>query len=168
MKKFLYVLVGIMLAFSGVLLGCESSTQIECAYINEITVAGSDNYGVRITHADDSRLEGKGVDIQVRFSRKGEITLWQEGGTKYFYQVPDYDEWYSMTVIFAEFEGRQDKEEFELKEDATNKTYIFSSEHPVEITFRVVAGDIEQNSQGTGQILVGSESISKQYTLKIK
>jgi hypothetical protein len=168
MQKIVFVLAIIMFAFGGIMAGCETSTNIECAYISEITSAGSQNYAIRITHASDSRLDDKGVDTQVKFSRRGQITIWQEGGEKYNYFVEDYDNLYSLTVIFATFENKEGQEKFEEKKDATNKTYILSSEQSVDVTFRVVAGDIEQNSQGTGQILVGSEPISKQYKLKIK
>lgn len=147
--------------------GCENSTKITAAYISESTGAGSENYGVKISYSQDSRLEGKYTDVQVRFSQKGEIVVWKENQEKISYTIADYDEWYSLTTIFAQGEGEKGEEKFELYDDVKSKSYLFNSETPQEITFRVVVGKIQQNFQGTGQILVGSEPISDHFTLKI-
>lgn len=147
--------------------GCENSTDITAAYITESTSAGSENYGVRITYAEDSRLEGKYTDVQVRFSQKGEIVLWKEGQNKITYNIPDYDEWYSLTSIFAQGQGKSGSEQFELYDAVKSKSYLFNSDINQEITFRVVVGKVESNFQGDGQILVGSEPISGHFKLKI-
>ncbi|MBQ8444361.1 MAG: hypothetical protein IJX25_03315 [Clostridia bacterium] len=165
-KKYLSLLAFICIAMLG-FVGCEKSTDVIASYISESTSAGSENHGVRITYASDSRLKGKAVDTQIKFSKRGEIVLWQEGGEKFTYTIEDYDEWYSITVIFAEFQGNEGKEKFEKFDDVLSKSYFFHSQQSQEITFRTVVGDIEQNSAGTGEILVGSEPISNQFTLKI-
>ena len=167
MKKKILALVMIVFAFSVALYGCEKSTQLKTAYIREITSAGSDNYGVRITYAEDKRLEGKGTDIQIKFNNIGTIKIGKENQDKFDYKIKDYDEWYSLTAIFAESESKIGQEKFEKYEDALTKTYLFEFDGNMKITLRVVAGDIEENSAGTGEILAGSEPISDHFTLKI-
>ena len=46
--------------------------------------------------------------------------------------------------------------------------YIFTSENDVELTFRVVAGQIKTNEQTKEQILVLSEDISDETVIKVK
>ena len=166
MKKIFVFLSVLLLTFT--MVGCEKSTQLKTATIREITMAGSDNYAVVISYAQDKRLEGKGTDVQVKFDNLGKIKIGKEHQEKFEYKIKDYDEWYSMTTIFAENEGKQGQEEYEEYQDALNKTYLIEYDGEIKITFRVVAGDIEENYQGTGQILAGSEPISDQFTLKIK
>ncbi len=160
-KGFFVCLLAVCLC---ILWGCENATEMRTAYFNEITSAGSDNYGVRVTFASDSRLDGKGVDVQIKFSKIGTITLWQENQEKFDYQITDYDEWFSLTSIFAE----ENKEDFATYEKATAKTYMFSSEEKMELTLRAVAGDIQENAYKTGEILLDASPISNQFTLKIK
>lgn len=165
-KKILIALLISVLSFT--LLGCEKSTQIKAASIREITSSGSDIYGVVISYAEDDRLEGKGTDIQVKFNNIGTIKIGKENQERFDYRVGDYDEWYSMTNIFAQAENKQGQEKFEKYEDALTKTYLFEYDGDMKITFRVVVGDIEENTDGTGEILAGSEPVSDQFTLKIK
>ena len=149
------------------LIGCESSTDLKTASIKEITAPKSDNYAVLITYADDTRLDGKGTDVQIKFNNLGTVKIGKENQEKIDYKIEDYDEWYSLTSIFANAEGKQNQEKFELYEDVLNKTYLFNFDGEIKITLRVVAGDIEKNSQETGEILTGSEPISDNFTLKI-
>ena len=166
MKKIFAVLFAVCL-ISLSLIGCESSTDLKTASIKEITAPKSDNYAVLITYADDTRLDGKGTDVQIKFNNLGTVKIGKENQEKIDYKIEDYDEWYSLTSIFANAEGKQNQEKFELYEDVLNKTYLFNFDGEIKITLRVVAGDIEKNSQETGEILTGSEPISDNFTLKI-
>lgn len=168
MKKKNIIFALIICALSFTLSACEKSTQIKAASIREITTSGSDIYGVSISYADDDRLEGKGTDIQIKFNNIGTIKIGKEHQDKFDYKINDYDEWYSMTAILAEKDGKQGQEKFEKYEDALTKTYLFQYDGDIKITFRVVIGEIEENSAGTGEILAGSEPISDNFTLKIK
>lgn len=168
MKKKIYAIALLIFAISLFLYGCEKSTQLTTAHIREITMAGSENYGVRVTYAEDKRLNGKGTDVQIKFDNIGTIKIGKEGEEKFEYRIKDYDEWYSMTAIFAQQEGKVGQEKFEKYEDALTKTYLIEYAGSIKITFRVVAGDIEENSEGSGEILAGSEPVSDQFTLKIK
>ncbi len=166
-KKFLLLFVFILMA-SSVMFACEKSTQIRAATISEITSAGSKNYGVKVSYLEDKRLKGKGTDVQIKFNKTGKITIWQEGKDKFEYEIEDFDEWQSMTHILnvAYGEGKGDK--YEKFEDALNKTYLFNYGGNIKVTFRVIVGEIEKNSDETGEILVGGQAISDNFTLNIK
>ena len=171
MKKLFRLFVLISFALS-TLAGCEQSTQLRTATISEITTAGSENYGVRVNFSDDSRLEGKGVDVQIKFNKTGLITMWQENQAKFDYEILESDEWYSLTTIFTVKDNPENvnTERFELNEEANAKTYLFNykGDRGIEVTFRAVAGDKQENAYKTGEILVDSTPISNQFTLKIK
>lgn len=171
MRKLFRLIVILVFTFSA-LVGCEQSTVIRSATISEITAPGSENYGVKVSFLKDSRLDGKGVDVQVKFNKTGFITMWQENQPKFEYEILKSDEWYSMTSIFTIKDNVENtnKEIFELHEKAVAKTYMFNfaEEGGIEITLRVVAGLKHENAYKTGEILVDSEPISDQFTLKIK
>lgn len=161
-------LIVLLLVVSLTAFACEDSTQLRCATITEITAAGSENYGVRISFLQDKRLQDKYVDVQVKFNKTGEITFWEENQEKMEFIIEDFDEWYSIEYLKAKATSTEGSEKFEKFEKALARTYLFNYDGKIELTFRVVAGDIEDNSAKTGEILVGSEPISKQFTLKIK
>ena len=157
------------MCFSAIfLLSCENSTQLQCATISEITSAGSENYAVRINFLSDSRVEEKYVDVQIKCDKICSLIFWEENQDKITLDIDDYDEWFSLTALICRANDKAGEESFEKFKDITGKTYLFNYDSTLEITLRVVVGDIEENSQGTGQILVGSEPISSQKTLKIK
>ena len=161
LKKLSFIIASLIF----ILTGCESSTLIRTATISEITAAGSENYGVRVSFANDKRFEEKCVDVQVKFSKTGAIILWQENQDKISYEIDQSDEWYSMTTIFA---AQPNTETFEKHNKAVAKTYLFNYDGKMEITLRAVAGDRQENAYKTGEILVDSTPISDQFTLKIK
>ena len=165
--RYIILFIFILLA-SFIMSGCETSTELSCASISEITAVGSENYGVKVNFYNDSRLKDKYVDVQIKFDKICDITFWEENQEKVIFEIDDYDEWYSLTNLIAISKNKEGKETFEKFSEATGRTYLFNYDGEIEITFRVVVGDIEENSQGSGQILVGSEPISKQFTLKIK
>ena len=164
--------ISLFVALASILSGCEQSTLLRTATISEITASGSDNYGVRVSFASDSRLDEKGVDVQVKFDKTGSITMWQENQEKFIYEIKENDEWYSMTSIFTVKNNDENlnTEKFVTHDKALTKTYLFNyqGDGKIEVTLRVVAGDIHENAYKTGEILVDSTPISDQFTLKIK
>ncbi len=169
MKKSLAIVFILMLFICGSLYGCEKSTELRTSHISEITAAGSKNYGVRVSYLDDKRLNGKGTDVQIKFSKTGTIKIGKENQEKFEYIIEDFDEWYSLTHIFNEADKTSVRgDSFEKYEDAVNKTYLFNFEGEIKITLRVVVGEIEENIDGDGQILVGSQPVSDNFILKIK
>ena len=57
--------------------------------------------------------------------------------------------------------------EFENFDNVLAKTILFQSDQQQEVSIRVVVGQIERNFENDGEILIGSEPISKQFRLKI-
>lgn len=163
MRKF-FVVIGVLL-MSVCLFGCENATEIEAGYISAISSPSSETQAVKITFSQDSRLEGKAVDCQLRFDKVGTVKLWLDGGEKCDYVVEKYDYWYSLTEILTEAQG--EKLVFEKFDEALAKTILFQSEKQQEVAIRVVVGQTERNFENDGEILVGSEPISKQFRLKI-
>ena len=163
MKKFL-VCVCLML-MTVLLFGCENATEIEAGFISAISSPASETQAVKITFAKDSRLEGKGVDCQIRFDKAGQVVLWLDGDEKIEFQVEKYDYWYSLATIIAD---NKDKPLiFEEFDQALSKTLLFQSEVAQEVSIRVVAGQREPDFDNEGEVLVASEPISKQFRLKI-
>lgn len=168
MKIFRKVALVIALIAMFEIVGCEDATQIRCASISEITSVGSKNYAVRISYQEDKRLENKATDVQIKVSKIGKYTFWEENDTKLSFVLNEMDEWYSLTNLIYKARGKEGEEQFENLKDAKTKFYIFNFDGQSEMTLRVVAGQKEDNANKTGQILVGSEPISSQFVLKIK
>lgn len=168
MKVFKNIILASMIICMFAIIGCEDATQIKCATISEITSAGSDNYALRISYQEDSRLDGRGTDIQIKFSKIGTYTFWEENDEKLEFVITQMDEWFSLTSLIYQARGEEGKEVFEDLKGAKTKFYLFNFEGKSEITLRVVVGQREDNFDGGGEILVGSEPISSQFVLKIK
>ena len=169
MKQKLKILTIFFVIFSCFgIVGCEDATKLNTAVISEITSAGSKNYGVRISFFNDSRMEEKSVDVQLKFSKTGEITFWEENNDKLTFEIVEEDEWYSVTTLIAKAKDESGTEDFEKHNEAMTRTYLFNFDGNIEINIRAVAGQKTENEEETGYILVGSEPISQQFTLKIK
>ena len=167
MKNKILSLALLVCIISFPLFACEKSTELRCAFITEISAPSSNNKVVRVSYQEDKRLEDKGTDVQIKFNNIGTIKIGKENQEKFDYKIKDYDEWYSMTAIFAEKENKSGQEEYEKFQDALTKTYLFEYDGEMKITLRVVAGNIEDNVQSTGQILAETEPISDNFTIKI-
>ncbi len=165
MKK---ILISFALIFVAIFAtACEDSLKVRGASISEITSAGSGNFAVSISYASDSRLENLGVDVQLRFNKKGEVQFWEDNGEKLQFEIKESDVWYSLTSLIATAKGEQGKEEFVKHKDAVAHNYLFSSNQTVTISIRVVAGDIVENLAGTGYILTETMPISDVFNLKV-
>lgn len=163
------ILALIMLIFSPIFIfACETATLIRTATISEITSVGSKNYGVRINFANDSRFEKMVVDVQVKFNKTGQITFWEENQEKLTFNIDEVDEWYSITNLIYKAKDKEGQEDFEYHNQARTRTYLFNFDGRININIRAVAGEKELNSDENGYILVGSEQISDQFTLKIQ
>lgn len=168
MKKLKVILAFLLVLSCLSMFACENSTQLRTATISEITSVGSDNYGVRITFLNDKRLEDKSVDVQVKFNKTGKITFWEENQDKLTFNIEEIDEWYSLTSLIANAKNEPNTESFDEHNKAFTKTYLWNFDGRININIRAVAGQKEENSEQTGYILVGSEPISDQFTLKIQ
>ena len=167
MKKLLSIFFMIC-CFSFAFSGCENSVKINGASITEITSTGSKNYAINIAYFQDSRLENLGTDVQLRFNKTGEVTFWEDNGEKQNFVIDEFDTWYSLTNLIAIANGQEGKENFVYFKDALNKSYMFSSSENLEISIRVVVGNIEKNSSQTGYILTETMPVSDIFVLRVK
>lgn len=163
------VTLALMILICGVsFIACENATEIRAVSINEITAAGSDNYGIRISYQDDKRIEKKGTDIQVKCDKKiDNVIIWHEGQEKKSIAFGEADRWYSLTTLLVNADNKFNTEEFEEFGEALTKTLLFNSQEKIKLTFRVVVGDIEPNIHGSGEVLTGSTVVSNEFVLKI-
>ncbi len=151
-----------------VFFACESATEIRAVSISEITSAGSDNYGIRISYQEDKRIEKKGTDIQVKCDKKiDNVIIWHEGQDKKSIAFGEKDRWYSLTTLLASADNKPNTEKFETFDQALTKTLLFNSGEKINLTFRVVVGDIEPNVHGSGEVLTGSTQVSNEFVLKL-
>ncbi len=167
-KVFICFILGLMIFAGGAtFFGCENATEIKAVSITEITSAGSENYGIKISYQDDKRIEKKGTDIQVKCDRKiDNIVIWHEGQEKKSIAFGEKDRWYSLTTLLAFADNKPNTEKFEEFGQALSKILLFNSKEKIKLTFRVVVGDIEPNVQGSGEVLTGSTEVSNEFILK--
>lgn len=163
MRKFFVVLCALLTAC--VMFGCENATEVEASYISAISSPSSDTQAVKVTFAKDSRLKDKVVDCQIRFDKVGTVFVWLDGQEKVEYVIEKYDYWYSLTEILSK--ANEEKIKFENFDETLSKTILFQAEQEQEVSIRVVVGQREWDFENEGEILVGSEPISKQFRLKI-
>lgn len=169
MKRLFKSAIVMTLLCAFILVGCENSTEIRAAAFSDISVSGSDNYGVGVKFQTDKRLESKYVDIQVKANKAIEnISIWEDNGVKYTFNFEEKDSWKSITTILVHGKEKPNTEEFEKFDKANARRYLFSAKEKVELTFRVVVGDIEDNAQKTGKVLVSTEQISDEFKLKVE
>ena len=169
MKKSLsFIFIVILFLSSFALFSCEGAAFLKCATISDVTATNSDDYAIKISFFQDKRLEDKYVDIQVKSNKVADIVVWEENKDKVTISLDDYDEWFSLTSLICYGEGKEGQEQFDKFSESYQKTYLFNYDGKLNLTFRVVVGDVEDNINGTGEILLGSEVISKQFTLNIK
>lgn len=153
-----------------IFVGCENSTALRTAAFSDISVSGSDSYGIGVRFQTDKRLEKKYVDVQVKADKAMQnIEIWEDNGSeRYKFNITTPDEWMSITTIFVDAQGKSDTEKFEKYPEATSRRYLFSAAKPITLTFRVVVGDIVENDKATGQVIVETEPISEEFKLKIE
>ena len=168
MKKYRVFALFLLILMSLFIVACENATFVKTATITEITSVGSKNYGVKIAFANDKRFDEKCVDVQVKFNKIGNITFWEENQNKLVFEIDEIDEWYSLTNLIVKAKELEGTEDFEKHNEAKTRTYLFNYDGRLNINIRVVAGDKERNSDETGYVLIGSEPISDQFTLKLQ
>ena len=163
-----------ILVFAIVILGltmtaCGGPGDIMAASFMDISISSSESFGVGIKFAEDKRIEDKYVDIQVKSNKAiDNMRMWEDNsGTKYKISFKKADEWQSITVMYAEAQDKAGSEQFVKYSEVIARRIMFSSAEKVNLTFRVVGGEIVENEKKTGQMLVSTEPISSEFTLKI-
>lgn len=148
------------------LFGCEYANNIRTASFANITAYGSDKNTVRIAFEKDERVNDKYFDIQVRSSEAVDLNITEELRESLDVQITD-TKWNSLATLFVNAKGEPNTESFEVYKKVQSKTYIITSEKEVTLTFRVVIGEAEKNSNGMGYILTNSKEVSDEFKLKL-
>ena len=164
-KLYKFGLIFVLLIF---LSGCDGE-EVRCAHLNNKTQGQSTNYAISFSLDKDDRMKEKYVDLQIKSSCEGQvISFGREMEEKTSLYLEDKDVWYNLTVLIAEQNGLSGYETFEKYVDKKNETYLFTVENDTTLTFRVVAGNITENDEKTGQILTSVEAISNELKVEAK
>lgn len=164
MKKLKFLALLIMCAC--IFAGCENSNEITVAYLSNATSAGSDDYSVKISFQQDDRVEEKYYDIQIMSDVENlSFTFFREGDGQMSATISQKDRWNSLTSLIYSSMGQEGRETFSRIKDAVDVIYVFNVEQPAKLFFRVVAGEVEDNAEGTGQILANTQPVSEDFVL---
>ena len=82
--------------------------------------------------------------------------------------LPKSEYWYNLTYLISKTNGVSDESGYQNYEDYGNKVFLFSADNDVNLTFRVIAGDVKKNTDSGEEILVLSEDISTEVTVAVK
>ncbi|MBE7075642.1 MAG: hypothetical protein E7375_01050 [Clostridiales bacterium] len=167
MKKF--ILIVWCVCFSFLLVGCSGETKIMSAHLSDSTGALSTKYAVKLVLDKDDRVNDKYVDVQVRSSKDEQIlNFGVEAGDQYSIYLPKKDFWYNLTYLISKTNGTSVEAGYQKYEDYGNKIFNFCADNDVDLTFRVVAGQVKVNEKTQEEILVLSEGISKELKIEVK
>lgn len=162
------VLIILCVCFSFLSTGCENGTQMRIAHISEITSALSTDYAVRVLLDNDKRMEDKYVDIQIKSSKEDQIlTFGEEMEESFRICLVKKDYWYNLNYLIDKSNGIANQGKYKRYEDFGNKVYLFSAQNDVDLTFRVVAGQLKTNNETKKEILVLSEEISDEIVVHV-
>ena len=162
-KIFGFILAFLLPVF---IFGCEKTNDIRTVTMTSVSVAGSDEFGVRIALLKDDRVDEKNFDIQVRSDKQVQIEVWEENKQSAQIEFDD-TKWKSLTSLVFQARDMAEQEDFYVYKDVQFLTYLFKGDD-VTLTFRVVVGEKVENSKGTGYILANSKEVSDEFELKLK
>ena len=169
MKRFRNIFLIILCVCFCFITGCEAETKLRTAHISEITGALSSDYGIKVVLDKDDRVSDKFVDLQIKSSKAEQtLTFGEEGDAQYSIYLPKSDYWYNLTYLISKTNGVSDESGYQNYEDYGNKVFLFSANHDVNLTFRVVAGGVKKNIDSGEEILVLSEDISTEVVVAVK
>lgn len=169
MKRFRNIFLIILCVCFCFMVGCEAETKLRTAHISEITGALSTDYGIKVVLDKDDRVAGKFVDLQIKSSKTEQVlTFGEERGMQYSICLPKSEYWYNLTYLISKTNGVSDESGYQNYEDYGNKVFLFSADNDVNLTFRVVTGDVKKNTDSGEEILVLSEDISTEVTVAVK
>ena len=147
---------------------CESDG-LKTAYLNDATNGLSTNYAIKVVLSEDERVNDRYVDLQVRSDKAGQIiSFGEEGSDKVDIVFENADDWYNITVLLNKANDKSGEEIYEKYSEKGNKTYLFTSNSDVNLTFRVVVGNVTDNDEKTGQLLTSVESVSDELEINVK
>ena len=124
MKKILLCFLTFILLFS---VGCDNQGLI-CAHLSDATQGLSTNYAVKMVLDEDSRVEEKYVELQIKSTTENiKLNFGKEGEEKQEITINKADEWYNITVLQASANGMSGKETYEKYSEKGNMSYILTS-----------------------------------------
>lgn len=165
MKKLLLCFLSAILVF---MVGCDNQG-LQCAHLTNGTQGLSRTYAVRMVLDNDSRVEERFVDLQIKSSASNlTLNFGEERQDRQDIVITNGDEWYNITVLLANSNGMSGNETYEKYGEKGNMTYIFTTKTDATLTFRVVVGEAVQNDAGTGYVLTSIEKISNELEIKAK
>ena len=94
-----------------------------------------------------------------------QITFWKENDSKLSTNITEKDIWLSLTSLKVSSAGLEGQETFGQLKDAVTDIYIFNVSKPCKLIFRVVAGQIAENSDKTGFVILNTAPISDDFVL---
>ncbi len=167
MKRFIVGAICICLGFA--LLGCDTETAVKAGHISEITGALSTDYAIKVVLDDDKRVNEKFVDLQIKSSKAEQLlSFGEENCDAYAIFLPKEDYWYNLTYLITQTNGLADAENYQSYDDFGTKVFNFKANNDVDLTFRVVVGQTKTNEETQEEILVLSEPISDEVSVKVK
>lgn len=167
MKKFILIILCVCFCF--LTTACENETVIRTAHISETTGALSTDYSIKLVVDEDERLEDKYADVQIKASVEGQVLNFNEENKKpvtLVFAKKDY--WYNLTYLIDMANGVSAEGDYVKYKEFGNHVYMFTSNNDVDLTFRVVAGQIKENPETKEKILVLSEEVSEEVTVNVK
>ena len=166
--KILKKVIAFLLVFGTFMfVGCEDTNDLRSAYFTNITQPDSSNNTIRVTFEKDSRVDEKYVDIQVRSNKEAKIEINEENKQPEEISF-DNTKWNSLTTLLVEGVGESGTEVFRKYKETQSKTYILKTINEIELCFRVVVGDSNENATKTGYILTNAKEVSKEFKIKLK
>ena len=159
MKKVLSICF-LFLTCMFVFTGCEQGNSLQTVSFSNITSAGSKDYTIKITFADDKRVDNKYYDIQIKADGDKKIRIGKEFSEKK--EVVLSNEWKSLTTLLLD---EPDTEQFTKGSDAITLIYIFNVEENAKVTFRAVVGGVEDNASKKGKIITSAEECSSEFVV---
>lgn len=166
MKKLFLIIICVCFCFMS---GCETETELRCAYISEMTGALSTDYAIKVVLDEDDRTQDKYVDLQIMSDKEEQIlSFGQEGKESFSICLPKSNYWYNLTYLVSKTNGANAEGGYEKYEDFGNRIYLFSAQNDVELNFRIVVGDKKTNQDSGEEILVLSEPVSEEVKVSVK
>ena len=166
MKKIFIVILCV--CFSFLFFGCETENSLKTAHISDKTGDFSTKYSILVSLDEDDRLTEKYVDIQLKSDKQNQIlSVFEENNDALTISLPEKDFWYNFSYLISKANGTKEVG-YQKYEDFGTKHFVFMTQNDVDITFRVVCGDLKKTEETQEEVMVLSKPISKEVLVKMK
>lgn len=166
MKKIFVIILCV--CFSFLFFGCETDNSLKTAHISDKTNALSTKYSILVSLDEDERLTEKYVDIQLKSDKQNQtLSVFEENNDALTISLPEKDFWYNFSYLISKANGTKEAG-YQKYEDFGTKHFVFMTQNDVDITFRVVCGDLKKTEETQEEVMVLSKPISKEVLVKMK